>query len=87
MGTKKRKSQYGTNGSDETRNRKTENEGEYRNLKDNQLWEKQDEAREESGDIDKGEEAQADRSRYKKAWVPRTHWYKPGTRTNFSLTR
>ena len=46
----------------------TENEGEYRILKDNQLWEKQnepreesggkqDEPREESGGIDNGEEA------------------------------
>ena len=49
----------------------TENEGEYRILKDNQLWEKQDEPREESGGkqdkpreesggIDNGEEARAD---------------------------
>ena len=36
------------------------NEGEYRILKDNQLWEKQDEAKDESGNIDNGEEAQVD---------------------------
>ena len=36
------------------------NEGEYRILKDNQLWEKQDEAKEESRNIDNGEEAQVD---------------------------
>ena len=36
------------------------NEGEYRILKDNQLWEKQDEAREESENRDNGEETQAD---------------------------
>ena len=29
--------------------KETENEGEYRILKDNQLWEKQDKPREESG--------------------------------------
>ena len=29
-------------------------------MKDNQLWEKQDEAKEESGNIDNGEEAQID---------------------------
>ena len=50
---------------------KTENKGEYRILKDNQLWEKQDKPRkvsggkqdkprEEGGHIDNGEEAQAD---------------------------
>merc|ERR1711873_97583 len=38
----------------------TENEWEYRIVKDNQMWEKQDKAGEESGDIDNGEEAQAD---------------------------
>ena len=36
------------------------NKEEYRIVKDNQLWEKQDETREESKDIDNGEEAQAD---------------------------
>ena len=38
----------------------TENKGEYRILKDDQLWEKHDKPREESRGIDKGEEAQAD---------------------------
>ena len=36
------------------------NEGEYRILKDNQLWEKQDKARKESEEIETREEAQAD---------------------------
>ena len=61
------------------------NEGEYRILKDNQLWEKQEEAREESENRDNGEEKQADGT-IKKVWVPGMYWYKPGTHTNFSLT-
>ena len=36
------------------------NEGDWRIVKDNQLWEKQDKAKEESGNIDNGEKAQAD---------------------------
>ena len=36
------------------------NEGDWRLVKDNQLWERQDEAKEESGNIDNGEKAQAD---------------------------
>ena len=38
------------------------NEGDWRILKDNQLWEKQYEGKEESGNIDNGEEAQVDRT-------------------------
>ena len=62
------------------------NEGEYRILKDNQLWEKQDEARKESEEIETGEEAQADRT-IEKGKAPRTHWYKPGIYTTSSHTR
>ena len=36
------------------------NEGDWRIVKDNQLWEKQHEAKEESRNIDNGEKAQAD---------------------------
>ena len=36
------------------------NEGEYRILRDNKLWEKQDRARKESEEIEIGGEAQAD---------------------------
>ena len=36
------------------------NEGDWRIVKDNQLWEKQDKAKEESRNIDNGEEAQVD---------------------------
>ena len=64
----------------------TENKGEYRILKDNQLWEKQDKAREESEDIDNGEEAQADGT-IEKSLGPTDALVQAGTRTNFSLTR
>ena len=62
----------------------TMNGKDWRILKDNQLWEKQDDNKERSQDIDNGEKVQADVI-MRKAWGTQTPWYKPETCMNFDL--
>ena len=47
-------------------------------MKDNQLWENQEDVREGNKDIDNGEETQVEDTvdGRRKVWGPWTHWYR-----------